>query len=152
MQERRPSRLSTFDYVGCHRYLLTMCTLRRRPLFSRADLVVAARSQLLRTAQDCGFKILAFVFMPDHLHVCVESTHLDADLRKFCYCLRRRVSCACWKFIRGPLWQNGFHERILRDGEDVRMVISYILMNPVRARLVERYEDYAHSWSVSIAD
>jgi len=87
--------------------------------------------------------------MPDHLHLCLEGTQPQSDLRDFCRRMRRRSSSSCWQFVRESLWQNGYHDRILRDGEDVRGVLSYILLNPVRAGLVQQPGDYPHSWSVT---
>ncbi|MCU1341227.1 MAG: hypothetical protein JWN92_650 [Candidatus Acidoferrum typicum] len=41
------------------------------------------------------------------------------------------------------IWQTGFHDWTIRDGEDYRSKVRYIHMNPVQARLVERPEDWA---------
>ena len=35
------------------------------------------------------------------------------------------------------LWQEGFHDRILRDNDPTEGVVRYILENPVRAGLVD---------------
>jgi putative transposase len=40
------------------------------------------------------------------------------------------------------LWQQGYFERVLRNDEGTLTVIRYVFENPVRAGLVERYEDY----------
>jgi len=40
------------------------------------------------------------------------------------------------------IWQVGFHDWTIRDGEDYRTKVGYIQMNPVQARLVERPEDW----------
>jgi len=42
----------------------------------------------------------------------------------------------------GPLWQHGFHDRALRQEEDLRAVARYAIANPVRAGLVKRVADY----------
>ena len=47
----------------------------------------------------------------------------------------------------GPLWQTGYHDHVLR-AEDARLgVARYVLLNPVRAGLVENAEDYPFSGS-----
>ena len=40
------------------------------------------------------------------------------------------------------IWQAGFHDWTIRDREDYRAKVRYIHMNPVKARLVERPEDW----------
>lgn len=40
------------------------------------------------------------------------------------------------------IWQVGFHDWTIRDGEDYRTKVRYIHMNPISARLVQRPEDW----------
>jgi len=40
------------------------------------------------------------------------------------------------------IWQVGFHDWTIRDGEDYRTKVRYIHLNPVQARLVEQAEDW----------
>lgn len=48
------------------------------------------------------------------------------------------------------LWQENYHEHVLRNDEDVEKVIKYILHNPVRAGIVRNYYDYPYSGSLVI--
>jgi putative transposase len=41
------------------------------------------------------------------------------------------------------IWQVGFHDWTIRDGEDYRTKVRYIQMNPVQAGLVERPGDWS---------
>ncbi|MGH9387032.1 MAG: transposase, partial [Vicinamibacterales bacterium] len=41
-----------------------------------------------------------------------------------------------------PLWQGGYYDHVLRDSESFLGAARYIVMNPVRAGLVQRSEDY----------
>jgi len=48
-----------------------------------------------------------------------------------------------WKRRHGtPLWQEGFHDRVLRAEDDTAAVVRYVLENPVRAGLVAAVTDY----------
>lgn len=42
----------------------------------------------------------------------------------------------------GPLWQKGFHDRALRQEEDLQAVARYVIANPRRAGLVDRTGSY----------
>jgi REP element-mobilizing transposase RayT len=42
----------------------------------------------------------------------------------------------------GPLWQSGFHDRAIRDDEDLLPFARYIVANPLRAGLVNKIGDY----------
>jgi len=152
MAYRRPPRLKTFDYRGAHRYLLTMCTFDRARRFVDAATVDSVRRQLLTVAEATDMSVLAYTFMPDHLHVVVEGRSDDADLTAFTRAFRRRATLRCWTPDRQPLWQEGFHERVLREGDDVLQVIDYVLNNPVRAGLVEYAVDYPYGWAITLEE
>lgn len=148
MSHRRPQRLPSFNYAGQHCYFLTMCVLRRQPLFTSAETVRAASTQFLRAAAEQEFAVLAYTFMPDHFHAVVEGTDAAADLRRFVSLFRKRATLACCRPGR-RLWQNGYYERVLWPGANVLTVIDYVINNPVRAGLVDKATDYSFSWSVT---
>jgi REP element-mobilizing transposase RayT len=112
-------------------------------------MVATVRRQFLQTFRDQKFAVLAYTFMPDHVHLLVEGTSDASDFRRAVTMVRRRTTLACHTTLR-PLWQDGYYERVLRRDEDSLAVISYILNNPVRAGLVERAVDFPNSWSVTL--
>jgi putative transposase len=61
-----------FSYLGRHRYSLTFGTAHRRRVFVEQAPVDVVRAQILRAAEQRLFAILAYCFMPDHLHLLVE--------------------------------------------------------------------------------
>ncbi len=145
MRSRRPLRLRGFSYRGIHRYFLTFCTFDRRPHFADGAIVAVALSQILRVAENEHFAILAYTFMPDHVHLLLEGMSLDADVRRF---MARAKQCSGYAVAQRDgrrLWQRYGFEHVLRDAEAVAGVARYILENPVRAGLVVSPQDYPHS-------
>ena len=86
--------------------------------------------------------------MPDHLHLLAEGTAETSDFRAFMKNLRKRTTLTHSKLAGSALWQDGFFERVLRSDEATEKVIDYIRLNPVRAGLVERVEEYPYTWSI----
>ena len=85
--------------------------------------------------------------MPDHVHLLLEGTSDDADLREAVRSWKQRTGYD-WKQRTGmQLWQPGFHDRVMREGDDTRLVVRYILHNPVRAGLVMDARRYPWSGS-----
>jgi REP element-mobilizing transposase RayT len=82
--------------------------------------------------------------MPDHLHVILfgqtDEARPKAAIEGF------KKSSAIWLARHCPdvRWQEGFHDRIIRDHKEWQNKIRYILNNPVRAGLVSTFEDYPH--------
>ena len=143
-------RLETFDYMGLHRYFLTICTEDRARVFVRADGVHLVLVELSRTSVD-HFAVIAYCFMPDHLHLLVEGTRDDSDFQRFVRVFKQRSSFH-WKRRTGSeLWQRSYFEHVLRDDEDTFGVARYILENPVRAGLVANPEDYAFQGSLTLS-
>jgi putative transposase len=143
----RPPRIAGFSYLGPYRYFLTFCTRNRRTSFNTTEVVEETLRQFLRTAQDEAFAILAYCFMPDHAHFLVEGTRAGSDLRAFVKLAKQRSGAAFALSERRPLWQEGFHDRVLRADEDAKAVARYIVANPVRAGLVVNPGDYPYSGS-----
>ena len=138
----RPARLKTFDYRGLHRYFLTFCTHDRHHLFVAADCVAVVYAQFLRAAAMSHMSVLAYCFMPDHVHLLVEGCTEDADGRLF---IARAKQLSGFHFRRHfgvRLWQPFGFERTLRPDECVLGVARYIFENPIRAGLVARVHDY----------
>jgi len=150
MPHRRPPRLPTFDYRGAYRYFVTCCAAERRRVFVEGDVVQVLVQQILHAGSKRGFAVLAYVFMPDHLHLLVEGQTADADFRAFMRFLRRRTALEFRRLTLLELWQDGYHERVLRRDEATPAVISYILGNPVRAGLVENATDYPFGWTIDL--
>lgn len=144
-----PRHLSTFDYQGCHRYFLTFCTFERNRYFEQATSVEIALEQILRAGTQHGFVILAHCFMPDHVHLLVEGERENADLKVFLKSAKQYSGFYFKQRTRNSLWQRYGHERTLRECEDTRSFIKYMIENPVRAGLVKSPIEYSF-WGSAI--
>ncbi len=82
--------------------------------------------------------------MPDHLHVLVAPTkERDATLGNFSAALKRWMRHelkASWK------WQPGCFDRLLRSGDSLHEKWLYVQENPVRAGLVQHWEDWPYRY------
>jgi REP element-mobilizing transposase RayT len=120
-------------------YLVTTVTANRAPVF--ADFSFARK--LVRILHDSAFAVrattLAYVLMPDHLHWLLQL----GEVESLSACMQRTKSMAT-KTIGAGLWQKGFHDRAVRQEEDLPAIARYIVANPVRARLVQRVGEYPH--------
>ena len=140
----RPPRLSGFGYRGPYRYLLTFCTYRRRAHFRSSDVAAMVMRHFRRTARREGFAILAYCLMPDHVHLLVEGTQSQSDLRRFVKRTKQSSAQVYSHMNDGRLWNEGYHDRVLRKETDVREVARYIVWNPVRAGLTTTPSQYPY--------
>jgi putative transposase len=142
MRTNQPGHLKTFDYRGLHRYSLTFCTDFRRRVFTDADNVELVKPQILRAAAQSGFAVVAYCFMPDHLHLLVEGLHDDADCLRFIKFAKQYSGFYFSQRHGQKLWQRYGFEHVLHDEELTLVVARYILANPVRAGLVKDPREY----------
>ena len=120
-------------------YLISKVTAQRQPVFS--DFFAARR--LVQTIHHPDIasrtQTLAYVVMPDHLHWLLQLG--DTDLLSQCV---QRFKSMSTKALQPALWQRGFHDRAVRNEEDLPAIARYIVANPVRAGLVSRVGAYPH--------
>ena len=100
--------------------------------------------QFRKTSKDEAFEILAYCIMPDHGHFLIEGLEDRPDFRRFCKLAKQRSGSAHARSHGGRLWQEGYHERVLRENDDLRALARYLLNNPVRAGLVAAPIDYPY--------
>ena len=142
MVTNNPGHLKGFSYVGRHRYSLTFCTNERRRVFTDGAVVDRTVRQLVRAASEQRFSVIAYCFMPDHLHLLAEGASNDSDGKRFIKSFKQYSGYYYSQERHETLWQRNGFEHVLRDDETTMEVVRYILANPVRAGLAARVEDY----------
>lgn len=142
MFPRHPERLKTFSYLGLHRYHLRFCTHQRLRIFVVHPAVETVLREIRRAAGAEQFAILAYCFMPDHVHLIVQGIRETADLKRFATRAKQFSGYAHAKSGGTRLWQRYLYEHVLRDDETTAAAVRYVLTNPVRAGLVHRPQDY----------
>ncbi|MBD9470056.1 transposase [Pseudoxanthomonas sp. PXM01] len=126
-------------------YLVTTTTHRREPHFSRWEAASRLSAVLAtRSAWSPHAELLCWVLMPDHWHGLVRLTG-GATLAHVVGAAKGRSAHAVRGVMAGrPVWADGFHDRALRQDDDVLVAARYIITNPVRAGLVSRLRDYPY--------
>ncbi len=145
----RPHRLTTDAYSGGYRYFLTICTHRRRPYFLDASVVELARLEFLHISRAQSFSILLDCYMPDHMHAVVEGVTEESALPRFVKLAKQHSGFHFARRQGSPLWQESYFDRTLRRDESLSDVFRYIILNPVRAGLVDTPTEYPH-WGSGI--
>jgi putative transposase len=129
----RPKRLPSHNYVGRARYFLTFCTCERVEAFRDPDVAARTLEQFRRTAAIEQFAIRAYCLMPDHLHLLVQGLSASSDLKRFAKMAKQRSGGVHRRRCGQRLWQEGYFERVLRDGDDPAAIGRYIIDNPIKA-------------------
>jgi putative transposase len=105
-----------------------------------------------KNAMDHGVGVGRYVLMPEHIHLFARidgETSLGVWVRG----LKRAIGCAVNSGREaGSLWQPGFFDHLLRHDESYAAKWLYVRDNPVRKRLVARWEDWPFQGEVVLID
>jgi putative transposase len=164
----RPHRklVRHFDEPG-HAHELTFSCYQRLPLLTgdphRCELLSLA---IDRATERHGFDLVAFVYMPEHVHLIVFPTRPDALIANLLFAIKRPFSTRAKALLHRtdpPLlgrltirerpgktsfrfWQEGGgYDRNIQNLETLRLAIEYVHNNPVRRELCATPE--AWRWS-----
>ena len=130
---------------------VTMAVGDRQPVFGDPRRARLAVDVLINHVHKTGIRLYAYCIMPDHLHVLVSPSATCGIIRfvgEYKNLTQRAVWTTGW---RGAFWQTSFWDHFVRDDEDLRTVVEYILQNPVRKGLVSQWREYPFSGSLECA-
>ncbi len=115
-----------------------------RTFFSDADYVLY-RSLLAESCRAAEVEIWAYVLMPNHVHLVLMPKDADGLRRALAPVHRRYAGHIHARRKRsGHFWQGRFG-CVAMDEDHLAASLRYVALNPVRARLVERAQDWP--WS-----
>ncbi len=141
---KRP-RLKDFDYIGTYAYFVTILTKDRGTYLKEVEVVDSLIGILVEKARSERFSVLAYCFMPDHLHLLVSGEDDNSNLKKFISLFKQKSGYWFKKNYNKNLWHISYYDHILRKEEGIENVASYILENPVRKGLVSNFREYPFS-------
>jgi putative transposase len=127
-------------------YFVTTRCWQGRAVFRMPDVAEILIATLLHHRDGGAYRLHEFVVMPDHLHLLLtpgETTSLEKAIQ-----LIKGGSSHQIHKHRGhkmEIWQKGFHDWTIRDSNDWQTKAEYIRLNPVRAKLVDKPENWPNS-------
>ncbi len=108
-----------------------------------ADLVI---KHLSRLPEVCDFHLLAFVVMPDHVHL-LGTLQGTLSISEVMGRWKKHSGREINRYLErtGPFWQAGYYDRRIRNEGELGELVNYVHLNPVTSELVDRPEDWKHS-------
>jgi|SRR5579863_5584062 len=117
---------------------------RARTFFDNADYALY-RDLLAQHCRAAGVQVWAWCLMPSHVHLILVPSDPDGLRRALAAVHRRYAGVIHARRQRtGHFWQGRFGAAVM-DEEHLAAALRYVSLNPVRARLVARAQDWR--WS-----
>lgn len=113
---------------------------------ARTD-VAAIVSEAMRYRDEREYILHAFCIMPNHVHAVFEPLKAGASgvqLSKIMQSLKRQTARKANVMLsrEGAFWQDETYDHVVRDNDEFRRVVGYVLNNPVKAQLVSVWSDW----------
>lgn len=138
------ARLSRIVIPGLPHHITQRGNRRERTFFCDEDFALY-RDLLAEAAQRAEAEVWAWCLMPNHVHVILAPSDADGIRRTFADTHRRYTGYInARRRQTGHLWQGRFGSVAMDEAYLVNCV-RYVTLNPVRARLVDRAEEW--EWS-----
>jgi putative transposase len=142
-QRPRPPRLDRiFDCYDPPLFFVTTCAAKRKPLLACTAVQCAVESYAQRgLSLRCALG--RYALMPDHIHLFVQLGG-EITLGRWMKGLKAAIGEALHDLagIVPPIWEPGFFDHLIRHSESYDQKWHYVRDNPMRAKLVEHFEDW----------
>jgi REP element-mobilizing transposase RayT len=112
---------------------------------AQPEIALLVANALQRGIELDRFLLRSWVVMPNHVHVLLEPTGSVRAITKGIKGATAQGANAILGRVGKPFWQDESFDRWVRNPAEFERVRSYIENNPMKARLVERPEDW--QWS-----
>ena len=138
------ARLARVVVPGLPHHVTQRGNGRARVFFSDADYALY-RDLLAASCRNAGVEVFAWCLMPNHVHLILTPSDEDG-LRRALAPVHRRYAGVIHQRRRrtGHFWQGRFGA-VVMDEDHLAAAFRYVSLNPVRARLAERPQDW--KWS-----
>lgn len=148
--QRKPNRLTGYDYSSAGYYFVTICTRNMDCVLSHVvgcDAHIAPLVKLTDIGQ-ITFKHLLqipgidkYVIMPNHIHFIVKTdgTMWASSPTQSLSQIVRSFKTVVSKELGYSIWQRSYYDHIIRNEQDYRRIWSYIDENPIKWELDKYY-------------
>ena len=91
--------------------------------------------------------VVAFTIMPNHVHLVFDMQRKDVPLHTILQRIKTFSAKNANPLLKreGTFWHGENYDHVVRDGEELKRIINYILNNPVKAALCEKWN--AWKWT-----
>ena len=150
LPKRKPNRIPHFDYSTPGAYFVTICTKNRQNIFWKnvgASIACPQTPQLSHAGQIVeqaiqnierhypAISVDHYVIMPNHIHLLLQ-INTDKNGRPMVAptisTVIQQMKGYVTKQLGRSIWQKLFHDHVIRNENDYRIIWEYIENNPTQ--------------------
>lgn len=94
------------------------------------------------------YKLVCYTIMPNHFHLVFELLEKNKGISKIMQSIKGISAIRINKLFNktGKFWQDESYDRLIRDDIEFYFVVRYVLLNPVKAGLVDDWKNWEHTY------
>jgi REP element-mobilizing transposase RayT len=101
------------------------------------------------------YDVLAYCIMSNHVHWVIDtavqlqgSNEMYKNIDKIMHSIKSYTATKINKLLgrQGTFWQEESFDRVIRHDKELQNILNYTIQNPVKAGIVENWEDFPHSY------
>ena len=148
LPKRKPNRLNSYDYSQSGLYFITICVKDKRHLLGKIDQpnnavilsrygkIVKNKIMITESYFSCA-SFVQFVIMPNHIHFIINlkneeyqdntsQERFNMKIPLIVSMLKRLIN----KEVGFNIWQRSYHDHIIRNEREYKLISDYIQNNP----------------------
>lgn len=101
----------------------------------------------------------AYCIMPNHIHLLITPLHFESsaksELSSITQSLKGYTARKINQYLNreGSFWHSESYDHYIRSDQEFYRVVDYIIQNPVKAKLVQSWLAWPHTWlELSLSD
>jgi putative transposase len=147
--DHKPNELDRLDKMYFAEYEKLLDKADFGPQWLAYDDVAEVVANSLRYWDEKAYELIAYTLMSNHIHVVF--TLFDHELGKETKSLLSLLQSIksfsarnCNRLLHktGPFWADKNYDRLVRDRNELHRIVNYILQNPVKSGLCERWQSW----------
>lgn len=145
-RSKNEERLANYFVPDCQ--LLTIGTFGQESIFADDAVIHTLRVALTATKTVAPFENVAFVFLPDHLHLLLKpgvGINADAIVGDLTHRFQHDYRQLMGQPSSERLFLHSYERRSVRNEYDFADTLDYVHYDPVHHRLAKRPEEWLHS-------
>jgi len=122
------------------------------PFWLRNPQIAALIADSIHYRHEKTYELNAFCIMPNHVHLVCKPLEKDDGthyaMSRIMHSLKRHTARESNKLLNreGDFWQHENYDHVVRNDDEWRRIVNYVLNNPVKAGWVEKWEDWKWSY------
>ena len=115
---------------------------------SQANVAAVITGSIHAFLDDGGCQLVCYCVMSNHLHLVVELGEEETGLMRKLQRFKSYTAIQANRVLNrnGQFWHRESYDHVIRNAPEMERVVAYVLNNPVKAGMVNRWQDWPYTF------